>query len=97
MGAGIEVGAGRQQGGALQAQIQIDTAGQALQPFQGGAQPLPLGPIERQPLAGQVQGLQVVVQGAAEGVDQQGADVTGAADPWRPLPPPLGPGTAQLL
>ena len=97
MGAGLEVGAGFQQAGSVKAQVGVDLTCQPLQSLLRTALPVTLQPGSAQPSSSKLQGPQLVLNAAAKGIDQQGADVAGPAQDRRAPSAPLGPGPYQLL
>ena len=97
MSAGLEVGTGFQEGGPVEAQVCVNVTSQLMQPLLWSTLTATLQPRSAQTRSGQLQSPQLVLHTAAEGVNQQRADVAGPAQDRRALAAPQGPGPHQLL
>ena len=96
MGLGRQIGPGRRQAGSSQGEIGIDLAPHRLEPLEGRATELLLLQGRCNPLLGRCQQGQLLLQGFAEAVDDEKADIAGPPGSGRAQALPLGPGGHQL-
>ena len=96
MGLGRQIGAGRSQAGAGQAQIQIHHRPDLLQPLQRGSASVEGNAAVLDPGFGLRQQRQLLLQALAQTFDREGTEVVGVALAEQTLAQPLGPGRRQL-
>lgn len=96
MAAQIEVELGVCQTRPLEFGIEVKARRQLLQPFRCGEAGELVPALSQHPGLRPIEGGELLIEASAQGVDQQGAQICGAAGVPGLSPVPLGPGLQQL-